>query len=108
MCVVSMVMEHYLDKWQQPDPRFTNPFPSIGVGVIPSTPWPPPARPPVNMPTQAEVDEFHRLLARARKYDAEHNEPDCELEEKRQLLLKLAKELGVELQLTPAAKESTP
>jgi len=95
-----MVMEHYLDKWTQPPQPVQPAFPFV--------PFAPYVVPPINMPTQAEVDEFHRLLARARKYDAEHNEPDCELEEKRQLLLKLAKELGVELQLTPAAQEATP
>ena len=91
-----MVMDHYRDKWQPLVDQQPRPVP-FGV-------WPPPVLPPVNMPTQSEVDEFHRLLARARKYDAEHHEPDCELEEKRQLLLKLAKELGVELQLAPSGE----
>ena len=89
MCVVSMVMEHYINRWQP----LVQPVP---------VPYPFPVPAP-RMPTHEEVSEFHRLLERARKYDAEHNEPDCELEEKRQLLLKLAKELGVELQLAPGA-----
>lgn len=53
--------------------------------------------PTVPLPTQEEVDEFRRLLERAREYDRKNNEPDCEMEEKRQKLLKIAEELGVKI-----------
>lgn len=78
MCVVSMVMDHYYDKWKpvQPGPIRWN-------------------GPP--MPTQDEINEFHRLLDRAREYDKRNNEPDCEMKEKRDRLLKLAEELGVKI-----------
>lgn len=81
MCTVSMVMDHYHDKWR---PLVPTPQPA------PFTQWP-------HMPTQQEIDEFRKLLERARKYDQEHNQPDCELAEKRQRLLDLAKELGIEI-----------
>lgn len=73
MCVLSMVMEHKYDIWNN----------RRGHSV-----------PPI---TAAEIEEFRRLLERARAYDREHNQPDCELAEKRQRLLDLAKELGVEI-----------
>jgi len=44
---------------------------------------------------QSEIDEFHILLDRAREYDKRMNQPDCELEEKKQKLLKVAEELGI-------------
>lgn len=87
MCVMSMVMDHYHDKWK----------PLVEPATIPA---PPPYLPwvaPVPMITPAEIEEFRRLLERARKYDAEHAQPDCEMEEKRQRLKDLAKELGVEI-----------
>ena len=77
MCSVSMIMEHKYDEWMRRTP--------------PPFVYTPPAI------TQQEVDEFRRLLERAREYDKKNNEPDCELEEKRQKLLTLAKELGVDI-----------
>lgn len=75
MCVVSMVMDHFQEKWQQ--------------SVIPI--W------PVPQITQEEVNEFRRLLDRAREYDRRMGQPDCELDEKRQALKKLADELGIDI-----------
>ena len=85
MCVVSMVMDHYNQKWneliQQPyQPNF-------------------PREPAI---TDAEIREFRTLLARAREYDKRNNEPDCELEAKKQQLLDLAKQLGVEIEIKEA------
>lgn len=96
MCVRSMIMDHYHDKWRQPpywpSPYVPNPF-------IPNTspPAPPFIPPPVptKVPTKEEIDEFYKLLERARQYDRDNNEPNCELEEKKQKLLKLAEELGI-------------
>jgi hypothetical protein len=85
MCTVSMVMDHYGDRWQR---RLEGPYP-----VAPFAPIPP-AEPRI---TDEEVREFRDLLERARKYDREHGQPDCELEEKKQRLRALAKELGVEI-----------
>jgi hypothetical protein len=47
---------------------------------------------------QEDIDEFYRLLERAREYDKRHNEPECELEEKKARLIKLADELGITLE----------
>lgn len=77
MCVVSMVTDHYIDKWRQyqQDTITTTP------GISPQ-----------------EVEEFRKLLERAREYDKRNNEPECELDSKRQALKKIAKELGVEIE----------
>ena len=103
MCVVSMVMDHYREKW---------------IPLVPSDPWTQPytwpIQPEPNKPidvgelakllkpqtpaiTPEEIAEFRRLLERAREYDKRHNEPDCELDSKKQTLLDLAKQLGVEI-----------
>lgn len=89
MCVVSMVIDFYDDKWR-PWPTFPGPYVPVPESptVIP---------PPVKIPSQEEIDEFYKLLERAREYDKKTGQPDCALEEKKQKLIKLADELGVKI-----------
>jgi hypothetical protein len=77
-----MVMDHYQEKW----------YPQTLPSPIPFPVGPQPAQ-----ISPEEVEEFRRLLERAREYDRRNGEPDCELDEKRLALKKLAKELGVEI-----------
>lgn len=44
-----------------------------------------------------DIPLFKDLLERARQYDIDNNEPDCELQEKKQRILDLAEELGIEI-----------
>lgn len=97
MCVVSMIMDHHYDKWRRWLPESPIVIPPVVVPptVVPTYPAPaPPAPSPI---TPEEIEEFRKLLERAREYDRRHNEPDCEQAEKRERLKKLAKELGVEI-----------
>lgn len=92
MCVVSLVSDHYFEKWGQ--------APYVAPKAVPAFPWGPhdnsqPVAP--TLPSQAEIDEFRRLLERAREYDKQHHEPHCALKEKQERLLKLAKELGIDI-----------
>lgn len=86
MCTVSMVMDHYHDKWKLGGYVAPNTLPRITL-----FPTPPPTI------SKEEVEEFRKLLDRAREYDKRNNEPNCELEEKKERLRALAKELGVTL-----------
>jgi len=81
MCVVSMVYDHFYDKWRQPP---------YTIPILPFVPYIPAI-------STSEIEEFRKLLERAREYDKRNNEPDCELEEKRKRLKDLAKELGVDI-----------
>lgn len=85
MCVVSMVGDHYRDIWdkQQIWDKLSSRPPAV---------------------TRAEFDELKRqvaemveLLKRAKAYDERNNEPDCEIDEKMELLRKVAKIVGVDL-----------
>lgn len=96
MCVYSMVMDHAFDKWKDRTyipitikPKF--PFPDTdGRGGTPLE---------ISEPaiTDQEIRDLRDLLRRAKEYDKKNNQPDCELEEKKQKLRDLAKELGVDL-----------
>jgi hypothetical protein len=113
MCVVSMVSDHYIDKWTP----YVQPW-NGGIPNIPFVPIPtaiPNNRPGDSIPweqtihakpglTQEEIDQFRRdaeelkkLLKRAREYDTRNNEPECELESKRKTLKLIAAALGVDV-----------
>lgn len=86
MCVVSMVMDHYHDGWRRK--YIPVPMPDF-VPVVPLQPY--------RGPTQEELDEFRRLMERAREYDKKNNEPDCENDGKKKALLEMARILGVDI-----------
>lgn len=88
MCVVSMVGDHYRDKW-------TNDWPAV---VQPMTVKLPPDITREEFDAlKKEVKEMKALLKRAKEYDERNNEPDCEIEEKMALLRKVARMVGVDL-----------
>lgn len=96
MCVVSMVGDHYRDKWQREWPNLP--------GTQPVGPSPLPAGLRHPEVTRAEFDALKRdvlemkaLLKRAKIYDEENGEPDCEIDEKMALLRRMADFVGVDL-----------
>ena len=100
MCVMSMVMDHYGDKWTQPPYQ---PIPS--APVVPPIIWPYPLREapdvvqkPFKPLTQEEIDEFRKLLERARQYDKDNNEPDCETDEKKKKIKAIAEANGLKIE----------
>lgn len=99
MCTVSMVYDHHYDEWRRRIPWTPSvPYPGTTPPWNPISPHPMIPAPPMPRPlTQDDVDAFRRLVDRAREYDRANNEPACEMEEKRQRLLDLAKELGVDI-----------
>lgn len=110
MCVVSMVGDHFIEKW---DPY---------KKYIPNVPTPQPLNPDPNnlenlfkpkFPTREEfnelkkeVEELKKLLVRAKEYDEKNNEPNCEIEEKMKFLKEVAKLVGVDLDEVLKSKEN--
>ncbi len=84
MCIYSYVVDQKFDEWE----KYLNKHKDVNPMPLPYIPIP-------QLPSQEEINEFHELLRRARKYDKKHNEPDCEVEEKKEKLRKLAQELGI-------------
>jgi len=111
MCVVSMVGDHYRDRWVprpwfpyvppwRPAPEPYAPVPFVPMPVVPLVPAPP-VDPPISRREfkrlEGEVRELIALLRRAKKYDEDNGEPACETDEKMDLLRKVAKLIGVDL-----------
>lgn len=85
MCVVSMVGDAYHDRWRgQP---FTS-TPDAWLGWVTRAEFD---------ALKREVEQMKELLKRAKKYDEDNGEPDCEIAEKVALLRKVAELVGVDL-----------
>jgi len=93
MCVVSMIGDHYGEKFRNPQQ-----WPGLQPYVQPS---------PIVLPSpisreefenlKREVEEMRVLLRRAKLYDQQNGEPDCGIEDKMALLRRVAKLVGVDL-----------
>jgi hypothetical protein len=84
MCVVSMIYDHYDDRWRRHLDDLAKQPVYVPIQIQPAI-------------SQEEIAEFRRLLERAREYDKRTGQPDCEMEDKREKLRKLAEELGVKI-----------
>lgn len=93
MCTVSMIGDHYGDKWRDRWP----------IGWPNQSPIPSyiPLSSPISREEfdalKREVEEMKKLLIRAKKYDEDNGEPDCEMDEKVALLKRVAEAVGVDL-----------
>jgi hypothetical protein len=84
MCVVSMIGDHFHDKWNQP------PYNQYWQDLSKIT------RQEFDA-LKKEVEEMKELLKKAKLYDEKNNEPNCEIEEKIKTLKKIAELMGVDL-----------
>lgn len=85
MCVVSMIGDHFENKWTRPYyvDTFTN-WASVSREEFEAL--------------KKEVLEMKELLKKALKYDEENGEPECQMEDKIATLKKVAKLVGVDLE----------
>ena len=74
-----MIAEHYYDKWSPQGPPLNLPPIIISPIISPE-----------------EVKEFRALLERARKYDRDNNQPDCESHDKIERLTRLLNEFDLD------------
>lgn len=84
MCTVSMIGDHFNDKWKQPfyQQTFTN-IPEITKAEFDAL--------------KKEVEEMKALLKRAKIYDEQNGEPNCEMDDKMAMLRKFAEAVGISL-----------
>lgn len=99
MCVVSMIGDHYNDKWKDFD--FDKITPYTTQPDLPDYTTGPYIEPTVSKKDfdalKKEVQEMKQLLIKAKSYDERNNEPNCEMEEKVALLKRVAEMVGVDL-----------
>jgi len=100
MCVVSNIGDSYRDRDGWPW-RPVDPFP-----VIPPSPivpedfrkiWEAQVKDKQFEELEKRVAALEELIRKGKEYDAATGQPDCELDEKRQALKKIADEMGVEI-----------
>lgn len=103
MCVVSMIIQDQTDRWRdriygpQEWQWGPSPVPDPHDQLEKLKEWMATANKPVPAITKEEVEEFRRLLEKAREYDKLHAQPHCESEDKKKLLKQLAEALGVNI-----------
>lgn len=108
MCVVSMVIDHYRDRfseepwWKTTPGTYPTPLPDLlpPNPVLPSPfftkPLAPIGRDEFDQ-LKRDIEEMKKLLIRAKEYDRKNNEPDCEMAEKAAFIKKIADFVGVDL-----------
>lgn len=84
MCVVSMVGDHYSDRFNSQPYQFWQHYCEVKREEFDAL--------------KAEVEEMKELLIAAKKIDEVTGQPDCEMEEKIELLKKVAEAVGVDLE----------
>ena len=90
MCVVSMVTEHFHQKWPTYPPH---------PNTLPSTPA---------LPTPAEYFDFLELVRKAREYDMRTNQPDCPDAEKLKWMDELEQRMVKKYNLQPKYTPENP
>lgn len=88
MCVVSMIGDHYNDKWKTVPNNWPNMYPPLNSSVTKAE----------FEALRQEVLEMKQLLIKAVEYDKRTNQPHCEMEEKIATLKRIADLVGVDLE----------
>lgn len=95
MCTVSMVGDHYNEIFKPrpwyPSIQDFSPASAGGAHIVVGI-----SRDEFDA-LKREVEDMKKLLLRAKEYDERNGEPHCEMEEKVDLLKKIAKAVGVDL-----------
>lgn len=92
MCVVSNIGGYIQREWGEP---WTVPYRPPKIRPYPDVkPYVPP---PYNGPTKEQFEELLELIRAGKRFDEKTGQPDCEIEEKKAYLRKLAEWVGVEI-----------
>lgn len=94
MCVVSMIGDHFHDKWNTPYNQ--NIIKEIEIWRNSNFPKPNVTREEFDN-LKKEVLDMKELLKKAFDYDKKNNEPNCEIEEKIATLKRVANLFGIDI-----------
>jgi len=102
MCTVSMAGDFYIDKWK--DNRW---FPKPSQPTVPGGLYPVVTISREEFDTlKKEVSDMKELLKRAVKYDQDNNQANCHIDEKIELLKKIAEMVGISLEDVLTSKKT--
>jgi hypothetical protein len=98
MCIVSNIG----DAWKETFPKKWPNFPDVDPLPQPHIPYSPTYTPPGVSQSdfealRKEVQELKKLLEAAKKFDEATGQPHCEIEDKVELIKRIAKMVGVDL-----------
>lgn len=96
MCVVSMVADHYMEKWNGWI-NTPNGWPSVTIPFGDETDDYLPVSRAEYLALKNELEEMKKLLARAKEYDERTGQAECENGEKLKVLFAVADALGIDL-----------
>ncbi len=96
MCMVSAVGDNFKDSFPNKWPQFNQPFPAPEV-----------SRADLDA-LRKEMAELKKLLSAAKKFDDSTGQPHCEMDEKVDLIKKLAALVGVDLEDVFGKEPKTP
>lgn len=91
MCAASVILDYFYDKWRNPPYQFRE----ANVFEWPDDYY----KQDIMVPPQEEIEEFQKLYSSLKDYDEKSGQPDCELEEKKNKIKKLASELGIQINI---------
>lgn len=100
MCVVSMITDHYRDKWK---PLCQDTGWASTIDVAPyirpnkTVPFTPAEKSELDA-LRKEVEEMKALLKKAKVYDKRTGQADCEMDDKVAFVKKVAEAVGVSLE----------
>lgn len=106
MCIVSMILDDFQKRQAWPWHPGTVPYPGDHVPQDLVNPPRPidsfqPVVPAISREEfealKKEVAALRELIKAAKKYDEETNQPDCEMEDKKEFILKLGELLGIDM-----------
>ena len=97
MCTVSMIIDHTQDLWKHRYPGVWPTAPLPGTYPDPFQPFTPPINRQEFDALKREVEDLKKLLVKAKKYDEETNQKDCEMADKVELIKRVARLVGVDL-----------
>jgi hypothetical protein len=96
MCVVSMIGDYEKDRLFPNQPKPMAPYTTGG-----EINWGSLFNPPVTREEfeslKKDIEEMKELLKRAKKYDEDNHEPDCQIEAKMELLMAVGDVMGVDI-----------
>jgi len=92
-----MIADHYKNEWNKDwttSPWNPDNYPKVPIPITTPSPSPFPSKKDIKE-FKKQVKQLEELLKKAKKYDEDNGEKDCELEDKKRVLQDIADKFGI-------------